>query len=77
MRQHENWIKRGFDDGVFLLVGALNPGYGGAILAKSDSKQEIRQRIAEDPFLKEGIVRAEIIEIRPSKADGRINFLLG
>ena len=27
---HKEWIKRGFDDGVFLLTGTLQPGLGGA-----------------------------------------------
>ena len=26
---HQQWIKRGFDDGVFLLVGSLKPNAGG------------------------------------------------
>jgi len=28
MEGHNEWIKRGFDDGVFLLVGSLQPGLG-------------------------------------------------
>lgn len=26
MEGHNGWIKRGFDDGVFLLAGSLQPG---------------------------------------------------
>ncbi len=26
MLGHNGWIKRGFDDGVFLLAGSLQPG---------------------------------------------------
>ena len=33
MAGHQEWIKRGFDDGVFLLVGSLKPNAGGGILA--------------------------------------------
>jgi uncharacterized protein YciI len=29
---HKAWIKRGFDDGVFLLAGSLEPGLGGGLL---------------------------------------------
>ena len=29
MEGHQAWIKRGFDDGVFLLVGSLQPNLGG------------------------------------------------
>ena len=33
MDGHKEWIKRGFDDGVFLLAGSLQPNLGGAIAA--------------------------------------------
>ena len=32
MDGHKEWIKRGFDDGVFLLVGSLQPKLGGGIV---------------------------------------------
>ena len=31
MEGHKEWIKRGFDDGVFLLVGNLQPNLGGGL----------------------------------------------
>ena len=34
MEGHKEWIKRGFDDGVFALVGSLQPTLGGGILAQ-------------------------------------------
>src|SRR5688572_23755821 len=39
MDGHNAWIKRGFDDGVFLLVGSLQPNAGGAILAHNASPE--------------------------------------
>ena len=33
MEGHKQWVKRGFDDGVFLLAGSLEPGLGGGIVA--------------------------------------------
>lgn len=29
MEGHNAWIRRGFDDGVFLLIGKLQPDLGG------------------------------------------------
>ena len=66
MDGHKAWIKQGFDDGVFLMVGSLQPNMGGAILAHA---------IARDAL--EGIVTAEILEITPARADERLNFLMG
>ncbi len=51
MKAHNEWIKRGFDDGVFLLVGSLQPNLGGAIMAHNISLSDLKNRINEDPFV--------------------------
>ncbi len=77
MEGHKEWIKRGFDDGVFLLTGSLQPNLGGGIVAHNISLPELQSRVNEDPFVAENVVSAEILEITPAKADTRLNFLLG
>jgi uncharacterized protein YciI len=77
MERHNEWIKRGFDDGVFLLVGSLRPNLGGGIVAHNTSLSELHSRVNDDPFVAENIVSAEILEISPSKSDGRMAFLTG
>ncbi|MEO1161509.1 MAG: hypothetical protein AAFW74_13845 [Pseudomonadota bacterium] len=76
MDAHKAWIKRGFDDGVFLMAGSLQPQLGGAILAHKSSLPDLQDRVAEDPFVAENIVSAEIHEITPARADDRLGFLL-
>ena len=76
MQGHKDWIKRGFDDGVFLLVGNLQPQLGGGIVAHNTSLPALQSRVNEDPFVAENVVSAEILEIAPSKADQRLEFLL-
>ncbi|WP_417455434.1 YciI family protein [Kiloniella sp.] len=76
MDEHKAWIKRGFDEGVFLMVGSLKPGAGGVVLAHNCSLEELERRAQEDPFVVEKIVSAEILEIDPAKADDRLSFLL-
>ncbi len=76
MEGHNAWLKRGFDDGVFLLAGSLQPGLGGGILTHGISLLDLRSRVAMDPFVAEDVVSAEILEITPSKADARLSFLL-
>ena len=76
MEGHKEWIKRGFDDGVFLLVGSLQPNSGGGIVAHNTSLSDLQSRVNTDPFVAEKVVKAEILEITPSKADARLNFLL-
>ncbi len=76
MEGHKEWIKRGFDDGVFLLVGSLQPNLGGGIVAHDTSLADLQSRVNNDPFVAENVVSAEILEIAPSRTDGRLEFLL-
>jgi len=77
MDSHKAWIKCGFDDGVFLLAGSLQPKLGGAIIAHNTSLSDLQNRMKNDPFVFEDIVTAEILEITPSLVDDRLKFLLG
>ncbi|MGD2171969.1 MAG: YciI family protein [Gammaproteobacteria bacterium] len=77
MDGHNAWLKQGFDDGVFLLAGSLQTGLGGAVIAQDDSRETIQARIDTDPFVEQGIVDAEILEIAPGMADERLQFLVG
>ncbi len=77
MEGHNEWIKRGFDDDVFLLVGSLQPGLGGGIMAHNTTLEDLQTRVNEDPFVVEKVVSAEVLEISPAKADERLGFLLG
>jgi uncharacterized protein YciI len=76
MDGHKKWVKRGFDDGVFLLAGRLEPDLGGGIVAHNTSRADLQGRVNQDPFVAENVVTAEIIEISPAKADERLQFLL-
>jgi uncharacterized protein YciI len=75
MQGHKDWIQRGFDDGIFLLAGNLQPGLGGGIVAHNTSLPELQTRVNADPFVVEGVVSAEILEIAPSRADERLKFM--
>ncbi|MEO4047823.1 hypothetical protein AAFN46_12125 [Pseudomonas sp. CAU 1711] len=77
MEGHKSWIRQGFADGVFLLTGSLLPGVGGGILAHNSSLEALHARVEADPFVAEGVVDAEIIELSPALADERLQFLVG
>ena len=77
MEGHNEWIRHGFDDGVFLVVGSLQPNLGGGIVAHNTTLSDLQTRVNNDPFVAENVVSAEILEITPSKADERLKFLLG
>jgi uncharacterized protein YciI len=77
MEGHNEWIRRGFDDGVFLLVGSLQPQLGGGIAAHNTTLADLQSRVNADPFVAQNVVTAEILEITPAKADERLQFLVG
>ena len=72
---HVAWLKRGFEDGVFLAAGLLQPDVGGGILAQDASRAAIESRAAEDPYVANRVVTAEIYEMDPSRTDERLAFL--
>jgi len=76
MEGHKEWIKRGFDDGVFLLAGSLQPNLGGGIVSHNTSLSDLQSRVNDDPFVAGNVVSAEILEITPAKTDERLRFLL-
>lgn len=75
MDAHNRWIQKGFDDGVFLLTGGLQPQRGGAILAHNTTETELADRIAQDPFVAEGVVTSEVVAITPGQVDDRLAFI--
>lgn len=77
MEGHKKWIERGIEDGVFVLVGSLQPNLGGGIVAHNTSRPDLQGRVNDDPFVAENIVSAEILEITPTIVDERLKFLLG
>lgn len=75
MAAHREWIKKGVDEGVFLLVGSIRVGQGGAILAVAPSPEALQARIDEDPFVVHDIVKAEIVDIDPNITSPELAFL--
>jgi uncharacterized protein YciI len=75
MEGHKKWIQRGFDDGVFLMAGSLQPNAGGAIMAHNTSLAELQSRVNADPFVAEDVVQAQVLEVAPSRVDARLDFL--
>lgn len=75
MGGHNAWIRQGFEDGIFLLTGSLQPSAGGAVLAHNISRTDLEARLREDPFVAEDVVSPDILEIAPGQIDDRLAFL--
>jgi len=76
MERHNSWLRDGFEKGIFLLSGSVQPKAGGAVLAHNATLEEIRAIVSEDPFVAEDVVTAEIVEISASKSIPELKFLV-
>ena len=66
MQDHVEWLKKGYDDGLFIASGRRVPRTGGVIMARSGDEQALRDTLARDPFATHGAARFDIVEFTPS-----------
>jgi uncharacterized protein YciI len=76
MAGHNQWIASGLADGVFLLVGSLQPRVGGALIAHDATRKALEERLQTDPFVAHDVVTVELFEISPAMSDPRLAFLV-
>ena len=66
MHDHVEWLKKGYDDGLFVASGRRIPRTGGVILARSGDEQALRDKLARDPFVIHGAARCDLVEFAAS-----------
>ncbi|WP_280153965.1 YciI family protein [Piscinibacter sp. XHJ-5] len=66
MSRHVAWLKRHYASGLFIASGRQVPRVGGVILARSGDRDALAAAMGEDPFVKHGAARFEIVEFTPS-----------
>lgn len=66
MSQHVAWLKRHYASGLFIASGRQVPRVGGIILARSGARAALEAALAEDPFVKRGAARFDMLEFTPS-----------
>jgi uncharacterized protein YciI len=66
MPGHVEWLKDGYDSGLFVASGRRIPRTGGVILARSGDEQALRDALARDPFAIHGAARCDVVEFTPS-----------
>ena len=67
LEAHRAYLDKHYASGHFVASGAQVPRKGGVILCKGDSKEEILDIIAQDPFHEHRIAAYQIIEFIPTK----------
>nr|WP_281419266.1 YciI family protein [Marinobacterium ramblicola] len=75
LNDHVEYLDRQYAAGVFLASGRKVPRTGGVILARADSRQQLEQILAEDPFSVHNLAEYDVIEFVPSKTSKELEFL--
>lgn len=55
--QHHAFLRKGYDDGVFLFSGPQVPPHGGFLLARAASREALDAILADEPFVAAGKMR--------------------
>ena len=74
--EHSQFLKKYYDEGIFLLSGRKHPRTGGIILARAESMADIEKIISEDPFHRHGVAEYTITEFLPSMANETLKTFL-
>lgn len=74
--EHAQFLKKYYEEGVFLLSGRKHPRTGGIILAHAESMASIEKIITEDPFHRQGVAEYTITEFLPSMIGESLKTLI-
>jgi len=66
MSKHVAWLKKHYKSGLFIASGRQVPRKGGVILARSGDRLALEAILDQDPFIKSGCARADVVEFTPS-----------
>lgn len=69
MGARNEWITNGITEGVFMLVGSLQPGLGGWLLTHNTTRSALDVRLNADPFVADDVVSVEVLEVGVAKTD--------
>jgi len=63
---HRQFLQRGYEEGRFLLSGPSVPPTGGVLVARAESREQLVEFLADEPFCKARLMRFnKIIEFNP------------
>lgn len=72
---HIAWLRKYYDQGIFIASGRKNPRTGGIIFAIALPRDELDAILAEDSF--NAVARYEVIEFTPTMTSDSLTVLKG
>jgi len=67
MAEHVKYLRKYYDENIFIASGRKVPRTGGIILALAGSKEEVEKIIKEDPFYKHKLAEFTVTEFLTSQ----------
>ncbi len=58
---HRAWLVGHYRSGRILVSGRRNPPMGGVIVVRAESAEEVAELLADDPYVRDGLVSYEVI----------------
>ncbi len=77
MADHVKFLKKYYEENVFLASGRKVPRTGGIILALTKSKDEVERIIKQDPFYKHKLAEFSVTEFLTSQVHPELKKLIG
>jgi len=75
---HHQFLQTGYDDGHFLFSGPQLPAHGGFLVARVESRQQLDALLAEEPFVREGVMEfSAITEFEAAQCQPFLNEWFG
>jgi len=66
--KHRLFLSTGYEKGLLLYSGPMNPKTGGIVAARAESREEIEAFFGQDPYKLEALAEYRIIEFDPVKS---------
>lgn len=67
---HLQHLDRYAREGVFQAWARRDPPTGGVVVAAAPDRATLEAIVGQDPYLREGVARAEIVEFNPANVRG-------
>lgn len=67
LTDHRAFLQNGYDKGMLLCSGPMNPRTGGILIARAESDIDIKEFLSHDPYNINNLVEYRIVEFNPVK----------
>lgn len=67
LSDHRAFLQTGYDKGMILCSGPMNPRTGGVLITRAESDIDIKEFLSHDPYNINNLVEYRVVEFNPVK----------